>query len=274
MDKSLSFLQLTTGRDRCLRILQFVLFTLRTKLPKGTLHDRVSIVISSFSTTRQVLRFGMPISMMLFLAKAVKKDGVGGLLSMRAAEMMLWLVFFPVDHLAYLCKIGIVDSTKLTTLVGDWSTRLWFYGDLLSIVCDIKDWLTGAGDKRKLRLNLLKNSTDLAVRRHSVLYTLHVSAPDAGDHWRVLRDRFVNSWDTAGLGVLKYLGRVIFSFIVAGSLSLLGRLLHRREGSQERGQMFVSESFRLRYYAEQWAGELDQGSALERSHDFPIHSSY
>jgi len=168
MNKALRVLEMSTGKDRSLRLLQFLLFTWRIHVGKGKLHELLSQVISSFSTARQLLRFGGALTIAQFLRNSYAKSGPRSLCSFRTLEALIWLVFFAIDHIAYACKVGVINHAKLNTFVNYWSMQLWLYGDLMGLLGDVSDYYRGVGDKAKLKLSMVKNGTDLVSCVHFV----------------------------------------------------------------------------------------------------------
>ena len=168
MDKVIRVLEMSTGKDRSLRLLQFLLFTWRIKVGKGKLHEQLSSVISNFSTARQVLRFGGALTLLQYLRNVNSKSGLKGHFSLRTLEALIWLVFFAIDHIAYACKVGLINHEKLFAFVNYWSMQLWLYGDLVGLLGDVSDYYRGVGDKAKLKLSMVKNGTDLVSCIHFV----------------------------------------------------------------------------------------------------------
>mmetsp|Transcript_18773 Transcript_18773/g.34034 ORF Transcript_18773/g.34034 Transcript_18773/m.34034 type:complete len:223 (-) Transcript_18773:31-699(-) len=135
-DKVVAFLAKTKGRDKSIRVFQYITRGMNDGLKGGSLAelaDRAQKVSAALAMTRKVLRFGLPIGITLNLLKRGWRD-----LFRSAADLSL-LLYFLSDHLLYFYKVGAVKAPSYAGKVDLWNNIFWIFDNVFTIIADCLD---------------------------------------------------------------------------------------------------------------------------------------
>jgi len=142
--KAVNFLATTRGRDKLFRTLQYfcrmLSGLLRTRLASTA--DRSSKLSASMGITRKVLRFGLPLDLMLQIIRRYQAGGNQGLGWVRSLSQFFGALYFLSDHILYAYKIGLMVERPKSSIVSAtdvFNNLVWLLEDVLCIVADAID---------------------------------------------------------------------------------------------------------------------------------------
>jgi hypothetical protein len=132
-DKIVAFLAKTKGRDKSIRVLQYLTRGLNDGFKGTELAERAQKLSGALAMTRKVLRFGLPIGITLNLIRRGWGDVV------RSAADLSLLLYFLTDHLLYFYKVGVVKSPSWAGKVDLWNNLFWIADNCFTIIADCLD---------------------------------------------------------------------------------------------------------------------------------------
>ena len=160
----LKWLELTTGRDKLLRLVQysskFIVQTLRDLHYSNDIIDRLTKGASSVGQTRKLIRFFRSLEFLNdFLKATAVTDEFERIAAMiRAFSFCMWML---MDHVQWLHKAGYIKLDNIKT-VDTVHSQSWFYGLFVSaVICVYK--LTALNTKREKLLKTITTAPNSGI---------------------------------------------------------------------------------------------------------------